>query len=358
MVWPSGDHLRGSGKSGVHECELTRLVALAVANPDINSGGGQNHKQKVAGSVESGIAWGQYVADTIWTTRHSDGFWTPAPPFVGGTAVGQWRPIAPAVSGATPEIATTQGWFLTAPNQFRPADPPALTSPTYTADYIETKNIGATNSPRSSEQTLVAQFWQNAAAPYFWNHVALQLAAQRDMNLVEHARLFAALNIAIADATIAVWDAKYYYAAKGDGWRPTTAIRLGDTDNNLDTIADPNWTSFLTPVPNHPEYPSAHSSLSGVGVAVLVAYFGDNVSFTVDSYNPAQASVIRSFSSFHEALDEVANARIWGGLHFRTSCDVGLALGNAVGNNVLQNGMLTGHGNGDFFDGEEEGEEE
>jgi hypothetical protein len=326
----------------------------ASLNAILDVEGGENHKQNVAGSVADGIAWGQYVAEAIWTIRHADGSWIPAPPFTGGTATGQWRPIPPAAAGATPELATTQGWFLALPSQFRPGPPPSLTSQQYTADYNETKSIGASNSLRTPEQTLVAQFWQGAAASYFWNHVALEFLAQRDMNLVDHARLFAALNIAIADAIVAVWDAKYYYAANGAGWRPTTAIQLGDFDGNPNTIGNPVWTPLITPVPNHPDYISAHSGVSSAGATVLAAYFGDNTSFTVDSYNPAHSGVIRSFSSFHEALEEIANARIWGGLHFRTACDAGLALGNAAANNVLQNGMLTGHGNGDFFDGEQE----
>ena len=326
----------------------------ASLNVILDVGGGENHKQDVAGSVAEGIAWGGYVAEAIWNIRHADGSWTPAAPFTGGNAIGQWRPIAPAVAGATPELATTQGWFLSSSSQFRPNGPYPLTSPQYAADYNETKTVGASNGTRTSDQTLAALFWQNAAASYFWNHVALELVAQRDMNLVDHARLFATLNIAIADAVVAVWDAKYYYAANGAGWRPITAIQLGDLDGNPDTIGNPSWTPLITPAPNHPEYPSSHSGVSSAGATILAAYFGDNTSFTVDSYNPAQAGVIRSFSSFHEALDEIANARIWGGMHFRKSCDDGVVLGTAVANNVLQNGMLTGHGHGDFFDGEQE----
>lgn len=196
-------------------------------------------------------------------------------------------------------------------------------------------------SPRTADQTLFVQFWQSTNATYFWNAVALRLTASRDATLLDNARLFGELNIAMADSVIANWDAKYYFHS----WRPITAITLADTDGNLATAPDTSWIPLI-PTPNFPEYTSAHSTFSSGGIAVLVAFFGENTAFTVDS--DSMPGVTRSFTSFDAALAKLADARVFGGIHFRTACDDGKALGTAVGNYVLQNAFLPGNGNGSF----------
>ena len=316
------------------------LNAILAAN------GGDNLHARTQASVDQGVAWGQQVADAIWNWRLSDGF-TPAPaPYLGDTAVGDWRPTPPAfASGSGPQFAHMTTWVIASPAQFRPAGPPALDSARYAQVLNETKTMGRQNSPfRTAEQTLLAQFWQSSNATYFWNRIGLQLAAANsDRTLLENAHLFGALNVSIADAVIAAWDAKYYFHF----WRPITAIQLADADGNLATDVDTSWTPLI-PTPAHPEYPSAHSTFSSGGVAVLVSVFGQNTPFTVDSdYMPG---VTRSFASFDAALAELADARVFGGIHFRTACDDGKAVGTAVGNYVLQNAFLPGNGNGDFFD--------
>jgi hypothetical protein len=158
------------------------------------------------------------------------------------------------------------------------------------------------------------------------------------MTLLDNAHLFGALNVAIADSVIAAWDAKYYFHS----WRPVTAINLADTDGNPATDVDTSWTPLI-PTPNHPEYPSAHSVFSSGGAAVLASFFGQNTPFTVDS--DAMPGVTRSFTSFNQAMAELADARVFGGIHFRTACDDGLAVGAAVGNYILQNAFLPGNGN-------------
>jgi len=251
------------------------------------------------------------------------------------------RPTAFA-PGAVPQFATMKPWIILRPGQFRPAGPPALGSTLYAQVFNETKTMGrSVGSPRTADQTLLVQFWQSSNATYFWNAVALRLTTLRDMSLLDNARLFAALNVAIADSVIASWDAKYYFHS----WRPVTAIALADTDGNLATTPDASWTPLI-PTPSHPEYPSAHSSFSAGGVAVLVATFGEYIPFTVDS--DAMPGVSRSFTSFDAALAELADARVFGGIHFRTACDDGKALGTAVGNYVLQNSFRPGRGNGSF----------
>ena len=310
-------------------------------NAILATNGGDNRQAKIQGSVDQGVAWGQQVADAIWTWRSTDGF-TPAPaPYFGDTNVGDWRPTPPAfASGASPQFAYMTPWVIASPSQFRPAGPPALGSALYAQVFNETKIMGrATGSPRTADQTLLALFWQSSSATYFWNSVGLRLTATREMTLLDNAHLFGALNVAIADSVIAAWDAKYYFHS----WRPVTAINLADTDGNLATDVDTSWTPLI-PTPGHPEYPSAHSTFSGGGAAVLASFFGQDTPFTVDS--DAMPGVTRSFTSFNQALAELADARVFGGIHFRTACDDGLVLGRAVGNYVLQNAFLPGNGNG------------
>jgi membrane-associated phospholipid phosphatase len=290
-------------------------------------------------SIQRGMEWGASVADQIWAWRATDGFNTVLPPYLGGGGIGKWIPTPPAFApGATPQLATTATWVLSTQSQFRPGPPPALTSTTYTADFNETKSLGsATSVTRTADQTLYAKFWQGSTVNWFWERVAITLAAQRHATLQENARTLALLAIAMADATISTWDAKYTYSF----WRPITAIQNAAADGNPMTDPDPAWNSLL-PVPAHPEYPSAHSTLSGAAVAVLANIFGENVSYTVDS--SSLAGVTRSFDSFSAGLAEVKNARIAAGFHFRNSCDVGGAQGEAVGTYVLEHALTSLNG--------------
>jgi len=312
-------------------------------NAILNVNGGDNLQAKVQASVDNGVAWGQQVADEIWGWRSTDGFSSVLPSFLGGTNLGEWRPTPPAfVPGAGLQFATMTPWAIASPSQFRTAGPPSLSSALYAQVYNETKTMGAANSaPRSPDQTLYAKFWNSTTGNYFWDGAGLRLAANDGLTLLDHARIFAALNVAMADSIIGCWDAKYHYVF----WRPVTAIALGDSDPNLNTAGDPNWTPLIT-TPGHPEYPSAHSCISSGAATVLAQFYGANTPFTVDSDH--MNGVVRSFSSFDEALDEVANARIYGGIHFRTSTNDGRVLGTAVANYVLQNAFLPGHGNGSF----------
>ena len=309
-------------------------------NAILDTHGGANLHGKIKESVNDGLAWGQQVAEAIWTWRSTDGF-SPAPAaYLGDTNVGDWRPTPTAfASGAAPQFAYMTPWVLSSPSQFRPAGPPALDSALYARVFNETKTMGrATGSPRTADQTLLALFWQSSSATYFWNSVGLRLTGTREMTLLENAHLFGALNVAIADSVIAAWDAKYHFHS----WRPVTAITLADTDDNLATVVDASWMPLI-PTPNHPEYPSAHSTFSGGGAAVLASFFGQNTPFTVDS--DGMPGVTRSFTSFNQAMAELADARVFGGIHFRTACDDGLVLGRAVGRYILQNAFLRGNGN-------------
>jgi hypothetical protein len=230
-------------------------------------------------------------------------------------------------------------WVLTRPSQFRLPPPPALTSPEYTADYNESKNMGAyTGSARSADQSELALFWAGNT-PLYWNRIAAQISADRGLTFSENAHLFALLNVTMADAAIACWDVKYRYVS----WRPITAIQAGDTDNNPNTDVDMNWTPWLNyfpaGTPAHPEYPSGHSTVSGSAAFILTAAFGDDTPFTVTSeVRPGT----RAFPSFSAVVAEIADARVFGGIHFRTACVRGNMLGQAVANYVLTHSMLAG----------------
>jgi hypothetical protein len=176
---------------------------------------------------------------------------------------------------------------------------------------------------------------------YFWNTIAVQLSNERNLTISENARLLALVNVALADAAIACWDGKYHYVF----WRPITAIQFADSDSNPSTDPDPTWTPLLV-TPNHPEYPSGHSSTSSAAAVVLASIFGKDSSFTVDSN--VMLGVTRSFNSFSAILDEITDARVFGGIHFRSACDDARVLGNSVGNHILNNAAvrINGQGNG------------
>jgi PAP2 superfamily len=299
-------------------------------------------------AIDAGVAWGQTVADAIWAWRLTDGFAPAPPPFLGvqsivGTpaAVGAWRPT-PLVNapGAGPQFASMTPWVLRRPSQFRLPPPLALDSPEYAADLNELKVMGIfSGSSRTPDQSELALFWAGNT-PLYWNRIAAQLAAARELTLTENAHLFALLNVTMADAAIACWDGKYRYVF----WRPITAIRAGLTPAD----ADPTWVPWLdffpAGTPAHPEYPSGHSTVSGSAAFILSAAFGENTAFTVTSdVRPGT----RSFSSFSDTVAEIANARVFGGIHFRTSCVRANTLGRAVADYVSRHAMRARGDDGD-----------
>ncbi len=308
-------------------------------------------------AVASGVTWGQTVADAIIAWRNADGFAPAPPPFTGSATVGTWRPTPPALAtGLGPQFAYMTPWVILAPSQFQPGGPPALTSARYATDFNETKQFGSLSSTvRSADQTVSSWFWNSSTAPYLWNNVAVSLIdrtdddqrgdphdGDRDFNNQSHsgrhrttlknARLLALLNVAMADAAIGCWQAKYTYVF----WRPVTAIPEAAADGNAATTADPSWAPLFA-TPAHPEYPSGHSCLSAAAGVVLADAFGERTHFTVES--DTLPGITRSFRSFSAALREVKNARIFAGIHFRSATDDGQALGDSVGRYVLEHGV-------------------
>ena len=291
------------------------------------------------GTVEdTGVAFGQTVADDILTLRNNDGsantvIYTP------GINHGEWQPTPPAFNPALlPQWGEVTPFALTSGSQFRPDGPPALDSAVYTTDFNQVKELGSLNSTtRTAEQTEIAKFWADGAGTFtpsgHWNQIAQNVAVQKGNSLLDNARLFALLDISLADAGIAAWDAKYNY----NFWRPITAIQKADTDGNANTIADTNWQPLLT-TPAFPEYVSGHSTFSGAAETILTSLLGDNVGFSVNSLG--LPGVERQFTSFNAAAEEAGMSRIYGGIHFNSANVDGLATGRNIGNYVLQN-LLT-----------------
>jgi membrane-associated phospholipid phosphatase len=286
---------------------------------------------------DDGVALGQSVADQCLALRQSDGFNVTLPPFLGSTEPGQWRPTPPGLApGLAPHWPDVAPFAMTSGDQFRPAAPPALTSAEYTAAFNEVQDLGSANSAtRTDDETAIALFWANGAGtatpPGHLNLMAQIAAEQHSNTLEENARLFALLNVALADTAISCWDAKYVF----NYWRPVTGIREAENDGNADTDADPAWTPLIG-TPPFPGYTSGHSTFSGAAAAVLADFFQtDDVSFTLPSEDPAVAA--RSFTSFSQAAIESAVSRLYGGIHWSFDNNVGLSAGTALGQYVAGN---------------------
>jgi hypothetical protein len=216
-------------------------------------------------------------------------------------------------------------------SQFRPGPPPPLTSAEWAADYNEIKELGGKKSAkRTSEQTDIARFW-TITGPQSFGPIVRQLAGAPGRTLSQNARLFALVEMAIADSYIAVFDAKYTF----NFWRPVTAIRNGDLDGNDATARDAGWEPLID-TPLHPEYPCAHCINSGAARAVLEAEFGTaKASLTMTS--PTAPGVVAKWTSIGDYAEEVALARIYGGILYRNSTVVGKAMGKKIGELAVQN---------------------
>ncbi|MBL8896138.1 MAG: vanadium-dependent haloperoxidase [Planctomycetes bacterium] len=286
-----------------------------------------------AGSAkDEGVAWGQEVAAAMLAARANDGS-SPQPAYPGSTDPGKWRPTVSF--GGVVRPALLPGWGNVAPfgvrsgSQFRPPAPPRLRSFNYVLDWLEVEALGEANSSaRTADQTEIARFWGygpgTATPPGHWNQIALNVSDDQGLSLSENARLFALINIAMADAAIVSWDCKYVYGL----WRPITAVQLADTDGNPFTAADPNWTPLLA-TPPFPEYTSGHSTFSAAAAGVLRRFFGtDRIAFRVGSDD--LPGVERSYDSFSHAAFESGKSRIYGGIHFQSANFWGLHTGRLV----------------------------
>jgi hypothetical protein len=274
-------------------------------------------------AIASGVMVGEAAANEVLAARVGDHRNDPElEGYTPGSGPGVWSPTPPAFANPqTPFLQFVRPFGYHDPRRFRPHPPPALDRRTYTIDYNEIKDLGrATDTNRTAEQSATALFWSPSASA-LWTANVRSLAGS--MDLLTAAR-FEALGIAsVTNALIACWDAKYTYMF----WRPVTAIGAGDTDGNPDTEPDAAWTPFLV-TPSHPEYPAAHTA---VGASVLGFY---TMWFGTDRFPLAfkgNGGAVRSYTSVDEIHAEEGNARVWGGMHFRHSTEVGTRLGSRIG---------------------------
>jgi hypothetical protein len=278
-----------------------------------------------------GIALGEQVAAAVQADRAADGTNVPDT-YRPITNPGVWVPTTLPIFA---QYAQAKPWVLKSADQFRPGPPPALSSALYARDYNETKNVGGLKSTtRTSEQTEAVKFWTQANIGPGWQAAARQYAIAKSLSLADSARFFALLNMGIANTFINDWDAKFAY----NFWRPITAIRNGDRDDNDATERDPGWLP-LNATPMHPEYPSQAAIICGVVMGVMDSVFGPNVAvpFTVNDLDDPK--IKRDYKSIAEMASEHSNMRVWGGIHFRHSLEVGEDMGKKIAAYLVENSL-------------------
>lgn len=277
---------------------------------------------------QRGITVGTQAADAMIAARQDDGaFGSQAWPV--GTQPGQWRPVPPTFASDWGWVGYLKPFIIPSASMFRTSGPPSLTSYRYTRDFNEIKAIGsATSKVRTADQTQAAIWWHDRQLAE-WG-IKRQLATTRRLNTLQAARMFAMVDLAEADAITACYNEK----AAWSSWRPETAIQLADTDGNPKTVADPNWMPLLA-TPPHPDFPSGHTCFTAASMSALAHFFGrDDISFSGYS---ADSGTTRYFRSFSQALAEVINARVWGGIHTRTADVQGAKIGRKVTAYMVRN---------------------
>ncbi len=292
---------------------------------------------------DDGVEVGKAAATAMLTARANDGRFGPFT-FVEGFDPGEWRlappqgPTGIVARDPAPWVGFVDPFLVPHVEMLRSDGPNPLTSAAYAEDFNEVKELGSlTSTRRTADQTAAAIFWQDSG-PAIWNRVYRSLATSRGLDIADSARLFAMTNLAAADGSIGCWNDKAYWSF----WRPITAIREAASDGNPATVADPNWVPLFDPsvpvsgaplvTPGFPDHPAGHTCISGATVHALQAFFGsDKVPFTATS-NKCSPSPCppRSFGRFSDALKEIVDARVWGGIHFRTADVQGAVLGKKV----------------------------
>ena len=276
-----------------------------------------------------GTAVGEQVAAALIAMRADDGFraavtYTPPDPPIPGV----WIPTAPTPP-IGPYLGLMRPFALNSADQFRPAGPPDLQSSQWARDYDEVKTYGSsTSTARTAEQAVAARFWAEPPVQQARNSFR-GFVLGHDLDVVQAARFMAMVSVVYADALIACFEAKYHFAF----WRPITAIRAGDTDGNDATIGDPAWSTLLAGTPNHPEYPSAHSCITPAGGLVISRFLGTaEIDFTVPSLTGLGD---RHYATAKDLREDVSDARVWGGIHYRTSVVDGARIATKTTNFVL-----------------------
>jgi hypothetical protein len=271
---------------------------------------------------DPGLLVGEQVAAGILPLRRTDPI-PLSPPFTGGTGIGQWRPTPsfignpPAPPSGAPMAVHWMAGFdpftLTGPTRFRADPPPAVTSERYRKDYDEVKKLGSFSSTdRTPQQKDIAYFYTDNFLAQ-WNRALRGIATRHLRRTGDSARLFALANLSVADAVITSWDSKKFYSF----WRPITAINEGDNDGNPKTVGDPTWQPLINN-PNYPDYTSGANNVTGAMTRTLSLFFErDRMTFEVTSLAPLAIQKTRVYNRFSDAAQDVVDARVYLGIHFR-----------------------------------------
>ena len=297
------------------------------------------YSQSLAGHglspADPAILFGERVADGIVAGRQQDGAAAAAYPFVppDAGALGVWTPM-PGQTSLLPGWGKVTPFVLHDAAQFRPDPPPALDSERYARDYNEVLAIGAAvSATRTGDQSQIAQFWR-ASPTALWNPLLRTALINRGDDLSSTARVTALFYLAAADASIACWEAKYVY----NFWRPQAAIIRGAEDGNDATVGDPAWRPFVE-TPPHPDYASGHAANSGAMAFVLQSIFGDAPGYVIEARSSQTPTFFRRWLTFSEGVNEVIDARVYSGIHFRTADEAGARLGRQVAKFVMTHAL-------------------
>jgi hypothetical protein len=317
-----------SPEAAAASAAATALAELHPAKTAEFKGALDEYLQKLGASrdaVTRGAQLGARVAQQIFDSRAHDGA-TDVDPYRPRTQPGKYVPTATMVCPTWPAM---RPFVLERPDQFRPGPPVALSSKEWAADYNEVKAYGARDSrQRTPAQTETARFWL-MTGPQAYHPIAHQLIAARQLPIIESARFMAMFSVALTDAYIAVFDAKYHY----EFWRPITAIRNGDITGNPATVPDPTWQP-IDATPMHPEYPCAHCILSATAATVIEASGGLGTLREMSLTSATAPGVTHRWATLESLTSEVADARVWAGFHYRSSTRIGSGMGREVGRYV------------------------
>ena len=291
-----------------------------------------------------GIATGDAAAAAMIALRANDGSSPPQFAVPGPPALGVWQatPSCPIVNGVAVGIAfqwqNVTPFGIPSASDFLLGPPPLLTSNRYTKAYNEVMTVGSIDSTgRPPDRANVVLFYAASSPTQVFNQAAEQVAQEQGSSLSENARALALINMAISDSLVASFLNKYHY----NFWRPETAIHAGDTDGSPNTVGDPNWAPFIT-TPCFPSYPSNHGSAGNGAAEVLRRLYGE-AGHAITLTNPAVPTIVLKYTCFKQITDDISDARVYGGIHFRTDQEAGADLGRAVGTAVYKNNLRPVH---------------
>jgi membrane-associated phospholipid phosphatase len=291
-----------------------------------------------------GIATGEAAANALIALRADDGSSPPQFKTPGPLVPGEWQATVscPIVNGVASGIAfqwqNVTPFGIRSAKEFLLGPPPALRSDEYAKTYNEVMTVGSLDSTeRPQDRSDVATYYAATSPTQAFNQAARQVAQEQRRSLSENARALALINMAINDSLVSAFFNKYYY----NFWRPETAIHAGDTDGNRKTEPDPNWLPFIV-TPCFPSYPSNHGSAANAAAAVMRRLYGE-AGHSMTLSNPAASTIVLQYTSFKQITDDISDARVYGGIHFRTDQDAGALLGLAIGKEVYKHNLRPVH---------------